>query len=69
MLRHFGRKDVIEYIDFPEVSKSILEGLGRFADNHLLLLFAIKNDPANRELRICFLNTDSLNLSFTFPTF
>jgi hypothetical protein len=69
MLRHFGRKDVIEHIDFPEVSKSILEGLGRFADNHLLLLFAIKNDPANRELRICSQNTYSLNLPFTFPTF
>ena len=33
-LRHFGRKDVIEHINFPQVPNSILEGLGRFADNH-----------------------------------
>ena len=38
-LRHFGRKDVIEHMDFPQVPNSILEGLGRFADNHFLFLF------------------------------
>jgi len=56
MLRHFGRKGVIDHIDFPEVPKSILESLGRFADNHFLLLFVSINNPSIRELRICFHN-------------
>ena len=33
--RHFGRKDVIDHIDFYEVPKSIFEDLGSFAVNHL----------------------------------
>jgi|GEM_PF-3473902 len=34
LLRYFGRKGVIEQIDFPEVPKSVFVDLGRFADNH-----------------------------------
>ena len=32
--QHFGRKGVIEQIDFSEVLKLILQGIGHFADNH-----------------------------------
>jgi len=36
--RHVGRKGVFRHTDFPEVSKSIFEGLGRFGDNHIILI-------------------------------
>jgi len=33
--RHFGRKIVNKHIDFPELPKSVYEGLKRFADSFI----------------------------------
>jgi len=37
--QHFGRKSITQHLNFPELPKSVYEGLKRFADSRINQLY------------------------------